>query len=87
MQDARWSQLKQSLLDRGWTWRDEALYAPHHTMWFTTSRAHPDLALFRERMTLAAEATSVYVERSLDQAQLHEDLVSLVAALDDLLDN
>ncbi|HET7502586.1 MAG TPA: hypothetical protein VFK02_16310 [Kofleriaceae bacterium] len=87
MQDARFSQLKQSLLDRGWTWRDDALYAPHQTMWFTTSTAHPDLALFRERMSLAAEATSEYVERSPDQAQLHEDLVSLVEALDDLLAN
>ena len=41
MQDARWSQLKQSLLDRGWTWRDETLHAPHDTMSFTTSTAFP----------------------------------------------
>jgi hypothetical protein len=87
MQDARWSQLKQCLLERGWTSRDESLYAPHETMWFTTSTEHPNLALFRDRMTLAAEATAEYVDKSPDQAEFHEDLVSLVGALDDLLDN
>lgn len=87
MQDARWSQLKQCLLERGWTSREDALYAPHETMWFATNRANPDLALFRDRMTLAAEATSEYVLHSAEQAELHEDLVSLVGALDDVLDN
>jgi hypothetical protein len=87
MQNARWSQLKQYLLDRGWTSRDEALYAPHETMWFATRKANPDLALFRDRMSLATEATSEHVARSVDQAELHEDLVSLVGALDDVLEN
>jgi hypothetical protein len=87
MQDARWLQLRQYLVDRGWTWRDETLYAPHETMWFQTSTAHPDLAVFRDRMSLAAESTSAYTEDSVDQAALHEDLVSLVAALDDVLEN
>jgi len=87
MQDARWSLLKQHLIDRGWTWRDDTLYAPHETMWFTTSTEHPNMAQFRDRMTLVAESTSAYVERSIDQAQLHADLVSLVGALDDVLDN
>jgi hypothetical protein len=87
MQDARWSQLKQYLLERGWTSRNDALYAPHETMWFATSTANPDLALFRDRMSLAADATSEYVTRSVEQADLHDDLVSLVGALDDVLEN
>lgn len=87
MQDARWSRLKQHLLDRGWTWRDETLYAPHETMWFQTSTADPDYALFRDRMSIAAETTSAYVEQSVDQAELHADLVSLVEALDDVLED
>ena len=87
MQDAQWSQLKQTLLDRGWTWRNDALYAPHETMWFMTSSGQPNLALFRDRMSIAVEATAAYVTYSVDQAHLHEDLVSLVGALDDLLAN
>ncbi|HET9627153.1 MAG TPA: hypothetical protein VFP84_37595 [Kofleriaceae bacterium] len=87
MQDAQWSQLKQSLLERGWTWRDETLYAPHETMWFSTSAEHPNFTQFRDRMSMAAESTAEFVTESPDQAHLHEDLVSLVGALDDLLAN
>jgi hypothetical protein len=87
MQNAQWSQLKQTLLERGWTWRNNALYAPHETMWFMTSNRHPNLAMFRDRMSMAVEATAPYIAHSLDQAKLHEDLVSLVDALDDLLAN
>jgi hypothetical protein len=87
MQDPRWSLLKQYLIDRGWTWRDDTLYAPHETMWFTTSSEHPNMTSFRDRMTIAAESTSAYVDRNIDQTNLHEDLVSLVEALDEVLDN
>lgn len=87
MQDAQWSMLKKSLLGRGWTWREETLYAPHETMWFSTSTEHPNLAHFRDRMSLAAESTASYTTTSPDQAELHADLVSLVGALDELLDN
>lgn len=86
MQDPRWSQLKQRLLDNGWVWRGDTLYAPHETMWFTTSRENPDFAQFRNRMTLARDATSINIDVDIDQAALHADLVSLVAALDDVLD-
>jgi hypothetical protein len=86
MQDARWSQLKQRLLDNGWVWRDDSLYAPHETMWFQTSSEDPDYAQFRDRMTLARDATSNNVEHDIDQAALHADLVTLVAALDDVLE-
>ncbi|MDQ3366440.1 MAG: hypothetical protein M3680_13525 [Myxococcota bacterium] len=88
MQDARWSELKQRLLDNGWVWRDDTLYAPHETMWFQTSSENPDFAMFRDRMSIARDATAgkVDVDVDVDQAALHEDLVSLVAALDDVLE-
>lgn len=87
MQDPRWSQLKQHLVERGWTWRNDALYAPHETMWFTTSAEHPNLAMFRDCMSSTADATAAYADRGVDHANLHDDLVSLVAALDEVLDN
>jgi hypothetical protein len=86
MQDPRWSQLKHNLLERGWTWRDDTLYAPHETMWFKTCVEHPNFVNFRDRMSLAAEATEVQPE-SVDQIHLHDDLVSLVDALDEMLGN
>jgi len=87
MQDAQWSLLTRYLVDRGWTCRNDTLYAPHETMSFTTTEVHPDLALFRDRMSIAAEATAAYVAQSPGQSELHDDLVSLVGALGDLLDN
>jgi len=87
MQDDRLLQLRHSLLDRGWTLRDEALVAPHETMAFAANTAYPDLAGFRDQMSRAAEATSAYVANSTEQAELHADLVSLVEALDNMLDN
>ena len=87
MQDERWSQLRQALLERGWTAREDALHAPHETMSFASTNATPDLALFRDRMSRAAEATAEYVLHSVEQADLHDDLVSLVGALDDVLAN
>ncbi len=85
MLDARWTELKERLIDNGWVWRDDTLYAPHETMWFQTSSDNPDFAQFRDRMTIARDATSGNIDLDLDQAALHEDLVSLVAALDDVL--
>lgn len=87
MQDPRWLQLKQLLVDNGWVWRDDTLYAPHETMWFQTSSDNPNFAQFRDRMTIAADATAGTAELDVDQAALHADLVSLVAALDAVLDN
>lgn len=87
MQDPRWSQLKQILLEAGWVWRDDTLYAPHETMWFTTSSENPDFAIFRDRMSIAANATLTSAELDYDQAALHADLVSLVEALDTVLAN
>ena len=87
MQDARWLQLTSYLVDRGWTWREDTLVAPHETMWFAARTPHPDLVGLRDRMTAAVQATSPYVASSVEQAHLHEDLVSLVEALDDVLAN
>lgn len=87
MQDPRWLQLKQLLVDNGWVWREDTLYAPHETMWFQTSSDNPNFAQFRDRMTIAADATANGAELDVDQAALHADLVSLVAALDAVLEN
>ena len=35
-----------SFIDDGWEWRDDTLYAPHETMWFTTSAETPNYADF-----------------------------------------
>jgi hypothetical protein len=87
MHDPRWSVLKELLVEHGWVWREDTLYAPHETMWFKTSAENPDIAMFRDRMTVAADATSGNIDLDIDQAALHADLVSLVAALDAVLDN
>jgi hypothetical protein len=77
MQDVRWPLLKQILQEDGWEWRERTLYAPRATMWFTTSTETPNYAEFRDRMTETLE--------SVDQTDLHADLVSLVSALDTVL--
>jgi hypothetical protein len=87
MQDSRWSHLKQILIDNGWVWRQDTLYAPRETLWFQTNTANPDYAMFRDRMTLAADATSQNIDIEIDQSALHADLVSLVHALDAVLEN
>jgi hypothetical protein len=86
MEDPQWSLLRQSLLERGWTVRDDTLYAPHETLWFTDA-AHPDLVAFRDQVSIGAERVGAYVESHVDQASVHEDLVSLVKALDAVLQN
>ncbi len=35
MLDMRWTQLRQILVGAGWVWRDDTLFAPNETMWFT----------------------------------------------------
>lgn len=87
MLDARWTRLKDCLLDRGWTSRDEALCAPHETMKFARSSDDANLTAFREQMVRAAEVSAAYVGVDSDHADLHDDLVSLVDALDEVLAN
>lgn len=86
MQDPRWTHLKERLMASGWQFREETLYAPHETMWFQTSSDNPDFAQFRDRMSIARDATSANTEIDIDQAALHDDLASLVRALDDVLE-
>ena len=87
MQDPRWSQLARVLVENGWIWRDDTLYAPHETLWFATSADNPNFAQFRDRMSIAAQATASSAELDFDRAALHADLNSLVAALDAVLAN
>lgn len=90
MMDARWSQLKEILVGKGWVWRDDTLVAPHETMWFCTSTEQPNYAQFRDRMSEAvqAAASDLTAEPTIDvdHVALHEDLVSLVSALDAILE-
>jgi hypothetical protein len=77
MQDVRWPLLKRLLVEDGWVWRNSTLLAPRQTMWFKSSVDTPDYAEFRDRMSETLEAV--------DSADLHDDLVSLVCALDVVL--
>ncbi|TMQ18760.1 MAG: hypothetical protein E6J90_19055 [Deltaproteobacteria bacterium] len=86
MQDTRWLRLKDCLVDRGWTSRDNAMYAPHHTMWFTRSSDDANLTVFRDRITVAARASAAYIDIDVEHAALHLDLVSLADALDEAID-
>ena len=87
MQDPRWSRLKDSLVHRGWTSRDNAMFAPHQTMWFTQSTDDSNMMRFRDKITMAAQASAAYIDLDVEHAALHLDLVSLVDALDEVLAN
>lgn len=87
MQDARWLRLKDCLMDRGWTTRDDALCAPHATMWFSRTSDDANLSAFRDQIRSAAEASAQYIELDVQHAELHDDLVSLVDALDEVFQN
>jgi hypothetical protein len=90
MQDSRWLQLKDILVEDGWVWRDNTLVSPNETMWFTTTRDNPDHALLRNAMSEAVAAAAfdaAAADATIDQKALHRDLVSLVAALDAILEN
>jgi hypothetical protein len=86
MEDLQWSLLRKCLLDRGWTVRDDTLYAPHETLWFIDA-PHPNLVAFRDQVSVGAERVGTYVQTHVDRTDVHEDLVSLVHALDDVLQN
>lgn len=88
MIDARWTQLREILVGSGWVWRDNTLFSPNETMWFTASAHKPDHASFRDRMTeaMCAAASDAEAVANPDRVALHKDLCSLVAALDAILD-
>lgn len=87
MSDARWLRLQDCLLDRGWTSRDDALCAPHATMWFSRTSDAANLTAFRDQIYKAARASAAYIDLDVEHAALHLDLVSLVDALDEVLQN
>lgn len=85
--ESNWARLRQILVGAGWEWREDALYSPNETMWFSPNADNPDHACLRDKMTealVAAQSDAASGDRF--QVALHEDLVSLVAALDVLLD-
>ena len=85
--ESNWSRLRQILLGAGWEWREDALHSPNDTMWFSPNTDNPDHASFRDKMSEAMTAASGDSQGGDGfQVALHEDLVSLVAALDVLLD-
>ena len=89
MPDARWLRLKDCLLDRGWTSRDDVFHAPHDTMWFSRNSDDSDAHLnaFRDQIRSAAEASAEYVALHAELAERHDDLVSLADALDEVFQN
>lgn len=81
-----WARLRKILVGAGWEWRENALYSPHETMWFSPS-SNPNHASFRDAMSEAMQAAGTdALGGDGFQVALHEDLVSLVGALDVLLD-
>jgi hypothetical protein len=86
MEDFRWLRLQDTLLNRGWSWHDDALYAPHDTLWFSRKSGDASLAVFGEHMRQAAQASAEYIDVDPEHAQLHHDLVSLVEAIDEVLE-
>ena len=85
MDAPQWSLLRQCLLDRGWTSRDDSLYAPHETLWFIDAD-QADLVSFRASIGLAAASDGAHTG-PVDRDNVHQDLVSLVQALDAALES
>ena len=83
MDAPQWSMLRQCLLDRGWTARDDSLYAPHQTLWFIDAD-QADLVSFRASVSLAAESDGRPAHA--DRSNVQDDLLTLVQALDAALE-
>jgi hypothetical protein len=79
-----------TLEERGWAWRDGALYAPNETLWLEREAPwNGHLRAFRERV--AARATRIMMtdvsgdaERAIEAERALADTLSLVAVLDTL---
>ncbi|HEX3476566.1 MAG TPA: hypothetical protein VHT91_16185 [Kofleriaceae bacterium] len=93
MPDARWVRLKDCLLDRGWTAREEVLYAPRERMRFSRISDCSDdsdnleLSAFRDQIRSAADTSAECIALEPEHAELHDDLVSLADALDEVFQN
>ncbi|HRG96514.1 MAG TPA: hypothetical protein PLR99_09715 [Polyangiaceae bacterium] len=78
------------LEERGWAWRDGALYAPNETLWLEREAPwNGHVRAFRERV--AARATRIMMtdvrgdaERAIEAERALADTLSLVAVLDTL---
>jgi hypothetical protein len=92
MSDA-WFRLKDTLVGRGWTSHDDVLYAPRSTMRFSRNSDEQDdsddaqLNAFRDQIRGAAETSAECIALEPEHAELHDDLVSLADALDEVLQN
>lgn len=92
MPDA-WLRLKDSLVGRGWTSRDDVLYAPRSTMQFSRISDDSDdsddaqLNAFRDQIRSAANTSAECIALEPEHAELHDDLVSLADALDEVFQN
>lgn len=79
-----------TLEERGWAWRDGALYAPNETLWLDGDAPwNGHLRAFRERV--ASRATRIMMtdvsgdpERAIEAERALADTLSLVAVLDTL---
>jgi len=93
MPDVCWSRLKDCLLDRGWTARDDVMVAPRETMRFSRIEDRSDgsdnaeLSAFRDQIRSAADTSAEYIALNAEHAELHDDLVSLADALDEVFQN
>lgn len=80
-----------ALEERGWRWRDGALYAPHETLWLEGAAPwNGHLRAFRERVAARASRimmtdVSKSTARKLELEGSLKDSLSLVAVLDSLL--
>jgi hypothetical protein len=75
--DVCWPLLERILVDDGWVWRNDTLYAPNSTLWFRLRRDAAARAVLGDALSGA--------DTVVDHFELHADLVSLVAALDQVL--
>jgi hypothetical protein len=56
-------------------------------MWFSRTSNEANLSAFRDQIRSAAEASARYVDLDAEHAELHDDLISLVDALDEVFQN
>ena len=93
MTEARstWGDLLDALAAVGWTWQDGLRYAPNGTIWFGADAFDPDLHGFRGRMRCRQDRICQFRESCnprdhVPTDEAREDMESLLAALDRLLD-
>jgi hypothetical protein len=86
-----WADLLDALAAVGWTWRDGFRHAPKGSIWFGPDPIDPSLHEFRDRMRKRTDRIrrfreSCAPEHRADSDESLEDMESLLAVLDRLLD-